>query len=123
MINHLQWVSSVKQVWCADDASASGTVSEWWNVLTEIGPLFGYYPKAIKSVLLVKEQHLTQAHEIFNNTGISITTAPWDHLLVLVTIFGCGVRTRLISGSIRLLLSLRSPAHIPRVPMLASPTV
>ena len=45
------------QIWYADDDSAAGTVSnvfDYWSTLSEIGPEYGYYPNASKTVLLCK---------------------------------------------------------------------
>lgn len=77
LIDHLKHVPSVKQEWYANDVSATGTIfglSEWWNTLAKIGPIFGYHPKTIKAVLLVEDQYLNQANCLFDDTGISITT-------------------------------------------------
>ena len=49
-----------KQIWYAGDANGGGRISQlksWWDLLTEIGPSFGYYPNAEKTWLLVKEEH------------------------------------------------------------------
>ena len=77
LINDLKNVPSTKQVWYADDASVIGTVSslvDCWNTLSEIGPMYGYYPKASKTVLLVKDSSFDLAHKLFDSTGITITT-------------------------------------------------
>ena len=50
----------VKQVWYADDASATGGVNQlrnWWRSLCDIGPSFGYYPNPSKTWLVVKDGH------------------------------------------------------------------
>ena len=47
----------VKQVWCADDSSAVGSlagVKKWWKYLQANGPDFGYCPKPAKTILLKK---------------------------------------------------------------------
>ena len=46
------------------------------DVLNEIGPLYGYYPNGSKTHMhvLVKSQHSEAANEIFEGTGISIST-------------------------------------------------
>ena len=41
-----QVASSVKQCWFADDASGAGSITEikkWWDVLSTLGPDFGYF--------------------------------------------------------------------------------
>ena len=66
-----------KQIWYADDANGGGRISQlkwWWDLLTEIGPSFGYYPNAEKTWLLVKEEHSELATTTFQSTGVQITT-------------------------------------------------
>ena len=66
-----------KQIWYADDANGGGRISQlksWWNILTKIGPSFGYYPNAEKTWLLVKEEHFELATTTFQSTGVQITT-------------------------------------------------
>ena len=71
MINH------IKQVWYADDAAAAGLLTNlrsWWDMLCDIGPQYGYFVNSSKTFLIVKEEHVVQAHSIFTDTGIQITT-------------------------------------------------
>ena len=71
------------QSWYADNASASGKVSDlrrWWDKLLSIGPLFGYYPNLCKTWLLVKPEHHQTAEECFYGTGVNITTEGLRHL-------------------------------------------
>ena len=66
----------VKQVWYADDASASGglaSVHSWWDKLSRIGPAFGYFANASKTWLVTKEEHLDRAKEVFHDTNVNIT--------------------------------------------------
>ena len=66
-----------KQAWYADDSAATSTLERlrmWWNLLIEIGPLYGYLPNSSKTQLLVKPQHVDTAKEVFNGTGIVIST-------------------------------------------------
>ena len=54
----------VNHFWYADDASAEGKLDNlrsWWNKIQEVGPLFGYFPNAQKSWLLVNEEFLLDA--------------------------------------------------------------
>ena len=73
-----------QQVWYADDSSSAGLLAEirkWWDILNQAGPKFGYYPKASKTILIVKKaEHLEYANEIFANTGINITMTGERHL-------------------------------------------
>ena len=44
-----------KQVWFADDATGCDnfvSMRKWFDTLVEIGPLYGYYPKPSKCLLL-----------------------------------------------------------------------
>ena len=66
----------MNRVWFADDATAGGTLQslkQWWDELERIGPDFGYFANAPKSWLIVKEEHMTDAANIFANSGIQIT--------------------------------------------------
>ena len=54
---------------------------KWWDILNEAGPKFGYYPKPIKTILILKDhENLQLATEIFSNTDIQITTTGERHL-------------------------------------------
>ena len=76
--------SLCQQVWYADDSCAGGKLQEmrkWWDILNQTGPKFGYYPKPIKTILILKDpENLPLATEIFANTGIHITTTGERHL-------------------------------------------
>ena len=64
------------QCWFADDAAAGSRLvrlREWWNLLTRIGPLFGYFPNSIKTCLVVKPGKYTEAVEVFSSTNVEIT--------------------------------------------------
>ena len=66
-----------KQIWYADDASSSGSlenVRRWWDLLTALGPGYGYFPNPSKTVLLTKEEFLFAATETFAGTCVSIST-------------------------------------------------
>ena len=72
------------QAWFADDSSSAGELREirkWWDILNEFGPKFGYYPKPSKTILIIKNpKDLELATELFNGTGIEITTSGERHL-------------------------------------------
>ena len=67
----------MKQVAYADDLAGGSRLEklrEWWDKTVEFGPAFGYYPKPSKSWLIVKENEIERAKEIFHETGLNITT-------------------------------------------------
>ena len=46
-----------KQVWYADDSAAGSSLERlrrWWDLLKEIGPLYGYFPNSSKTHVLAK---------------------------------------------------------------------
>ena len=56
-----------KQVWYADDSAAGSSLERlrrWWDLLKEIGPLYGYYPNGAKTHVLAKREHTEAAKEI-----------------------------------------------------------
>ncbi len=58
------------QCWYADDAAAAGrlpSLKEWWDKLVTLGPHFGYYPNARKSIIVKKTEHFEVASEIFRD--------------------------------------------------------
>ena len=48
---------------------------EWWDSVNLYWPLLGYYPKASKSWLVVKEDQLEEARRIFDGTSINVTVS------------------------------------------------
>ena len=49
-----------KQVWYADDSAAGSSLErlrEWWSLLEELGPLYGYFPNGSKTHILTKPEH------------------------------------------------------------------
>ena len=65
-----------KQVWYADDSASAGKILEmrkWWNELSRVGPKYGYYPNAIKTIMIVKDPNiLDHAKQVFAGTDITI---------------------------------------------------
>ena len=58
-----------KQVWYADNATAGGGISHlkaWWDKISTISPDYGYYSKASKTWLIIKETKLEEAESLFN---------------------------------------------------------
>ena len=84
LINALiQLENSALQVTFADDITGAGLLEQlliWWTKLLEYGPKLGYFPKAAKSFIIVKEEHLERAQQMFADTGINITSAGKRHL-------------------------------------------
>ncbi len=63
------------QAWYADDAQAAGKLEalhRWWTTLNKHGPKYGWYPKAVKSFLVVKHGLLERAQKMFSGTGIQV---------------------------------------------------
>ena len=83
LIFRLDEQALVTQVWFADDATANGKIKkirEWWNLLNDISPGYGYYVNAQKSWLIVKDESFTEAKEIFEGSNVQITTQGQRHL-------------------------------------------
>ena len=87
LIDHLAASTNAdlcKQAWYADDSSAAGKLAEvviWWQQLNELGPKFGYFPKASKSVLILKDPSLLQqARHLFSGTDLQIMCDGQKHL-------------------------------------------
>ncbi len=71
-----------QQVWYADNAIASGTLptlQNWWDNLTSVGPAFGYHANATKTRLIIKDEHLDRARELFHDTQVNITSHRKPH--------------------------------------------
>ena len=66
-----------KQVWYADDSAAGSKLvrlRRWWDLLVAIGPQYGYFPNGSKTHVLAKPHHVEAAKEMFEGTGIVIST-------------------------------------------------
>ena len=67
----------VKHAAFADDLTGAGTINAlkiWWESIIEVGPLLGYTANASKSWIIVKVEYLKFAQQIFQNSGIQITS-------------------------------------------------
>ena len=76
LIRCLDNAEDLKQVWYADDASASGSlvsIRSWWDQLSKAGPAFGYQANAAKTWLVTKEKYLERAKEMFHDTNVNVT--------------------------------------------------
>ena len=74
LIRRLEGIA--KQVWYADDSAAGSSLErmrEWWSLLEELGPLYGYFPNGSKTHLLTKPEHADTAREVFQGTEITIS--------------------------------------------------
>lgn len=69
-------VSEAIQVFYADDNSACGTLDallKYWKELAKVGPEYGYYPNAEKTILIVKHQEdLQRAKDLFEPLKVKI---------------------------------------------------
>ena len=66
---------STKEESFADDFTISRKISEikeYWDLLTLKGPMYGYFPKASKSHLIVKRQREQKAKDIFHETNVTL---------------------------------------------------
>ena len=82
LITSLQVASSVKQCWFADDASGAGSITEikkWWDVLSTLGPDFGYFPNN-KCWIITKPAKEENVREVFKETSINVTVQGQKHL-------------------------------------------
>ncbi|CAB0015791.1 unnamed protein product [Nesidiocoris tenuis] len=69
-----RWV----QNWYADDSSCCGKlrdVRQWFNLLQEQGPRWGYYAEPEKSYLVVKPGFETEANQIFRDLNVKIVNS------------------------------------------------
>ena len=67
----------------ADDLVGGGILQnlrKWFDDILEYGPMYGYNAEPTKSWLIVKEEQLQEAKNIFNGVGVNITTRGKKHL-------------------------------------------
>ena len=72
-----------KHVWYADDSAAGSSLERlkrWWDLLVEIGPLYGYFPNGSKTHVLAKPQYAEAAKEIFRDTGVVVSAEGEQYL-------------------------------------------
>ena len=87
LITSLQVASSVKECWFADDASEAGSTTEikkWWDVLSTLGPDFGYFPNDKKCWIIAKPAKEENFREVFKETSINVTVQGQKHLGVAI---------------------------------------
>lgn len=83
LITSLQEASTIKQCWFADDASGAGSTIEikrWWDMLSTLGPEFGYFPNDKKCWIIAKPDKEERVKEVFKETDINITVEGKKHL-------------------------------------------
>ena len=62
----------VSQAWLADDTTDAGQLTPllcWWKQLLSLGPLYGYYPNATETYLIVKPQLYDSVKQLFQDTN------------------------------------------------------
>ena len=87
LITSLQVASSVKQCWFADNASGAGSTTEIkkkWDVLSTLGPAFGYFPNNKKFWIIAKPAKEESVREVFKETSINVTVQGQKHLGVVI---------------------------------------
>ena len=52
----------------------------WWGQLCTMGPKYGYFPQASKTILIVKERFEAKAKAIFGKSGVKISTRGERHM-------------------------------------------
>ena len=63
------------QVWYADDASACGKLChlrQWFDLLLDVGPGFGYFPNPQKSSIVVGPASRSAAERLFGSLGVEV---------------------------------------------------
>lgn len=75
LITRLKRPGMYKQNWYADDSACAGSlqnVKEWLIVLMKLGPSYGYYAEPTKSTIIVKEEHLEKAKQLFAEFEVNV---------------------------------------------------
>ena len=62
-----------KQVWYTAAGSCLGRLRDWWDLLEEFGPLYGYFPNGSQTHILTKLEHAEMAREVLQGTGVTIS--------------------------------------------------
>ena len=83
LITSLQVASSVKQCWFPDDVSGAGSITEikkWRDVLSTLGPDFGYFLNDKKCWIIAKPTKEENVREVFKERSINVTVQWQKHL-------------------------------------------
>ena len=78
LIQSLKNPSDWIQVWYADDASACGELSsirQWFDLLLQRGPAYGYFPNPKKSCVVVDRSFVASAKRIFSPLNVQVVTS------------------------------------------------
>ena len=62
------------------DAGKLTAIRMWWDTIIATGKFVGCYAKPSKKWLIVKEQYLKIANQIFGDAGVKITSTGKRHL-------------------------------------------
>ena len=57
--------------------AGAGKVSrlrDWWDHISRIGPMFGYFPNPSKTWVITKEEFLSSARSSFDGTEVNFTS-------------------------------------------------
>ena len=84
-VNHL----TAKEVAFANDSTVAGkltSIKDYWGKPAVLCPKYGYFPKASKSCLVVKEDKLGLARNTFNDSNVNITIEGKRHFGVVIGI-------------------------------------
>ena len=83
----IESTASMAQIAFADDLTGIGKLDElktWCDMVITHGPYIRYFVNEIKSWLIIKEEHLDRAKELFSNSNIQITTDGHRHLEAVI---------------------------------------
>ena len=67
--------------------TGGGTIDQlkiWWDLVIFYGPYIGYTAKPSKSWLIVKQEHLEYAKQVFAGSGLQFTVDGQRHLGAVV---------------------------------------
>ena len=82
-----QSFDTAKRIAYADDFTGIGRLQQlkyWWEDINKLGPYIGYFPKATKSYLIVKVEHIEEAKALFSSSKIQITVRGNRHLGAII---------------------------------------
>ena len=85
ILDHLrELIPDVSQVWYADDATGAGRLAplkQWWDTIQSEGVRYGYFVKAKKSWIILKDHtKYEECEQLFASSPINITIEGKRHL-------------------------------------------